>query len=192
MKKIKNLGIMLASAAMIFGMTACGDDDEPFGGGSAVSVTVNGATFKVDRAYWSVDVVVNAVEEASPRDETTTWYTLALYNCDYPNIKDPWHSITILYHKDGIGDITTFADGTYKDFTVSLSILSSDDSKDRQYYGNSDDEGNDATLTISHDGGGLSLSVSAMNYTDGNCGNSYPGPAFSYSGSVKKLPESAK
>lgn len=41
-------------------------------------------------------------------------------------------------------------------------------------------------------GGGLSLSVSAMNYTDGNGGNSYPGPAFSYSGSVKKLPESAK
>ena len=48
MKKIKNLGFMLASAAMIFGMTACCDDDEPFGGGLSLSVSAMNYAQRID------------------------------------------------------------------------------------------------------------------------------------------------
>ena len=192
MKAIKFLAMMLAGAALLFGTTACGDDDEPYGG-STTSITVNGTTFKVDHAYWSATYVENENPESKALKDADkyTWYGLYLYNCDVNNIKDPWHAITIIYQKEGLTDLTTFADGTYKDFEVSLSILTEDDDKDVIYYGHSQDDGNDATLTVSHDGG-LSVNVSAMKYEDEDGVNTYPGAAFSYKGSVKQMPTTGK
>ena len=189
MKAIKFFAMMLVVAAMALGTTSCGDD-EPSGATGTLTVTVNGDKFTVDRAYWSV-YTLDELKDAELKGGATTFYYIHLYNCDYPNVKDPWHSITIAYTKTE-GATNTFADGTFSDFEVSLSILSEDDSKDRQYYAYSHEDGNNGVLKVSHDGG-VTLSVSAMKYTkDPTDEATFSGPAFTFSGSIKMLPNTGK
>ena len=178
MKTIKLFGLMLVAAFLMIGVNACGDDnDEPFGG-STGKITVNGTTFSINRAYWSAELL----------NETDYFYTIMLTNRDLNNIKDPWHAITIVYHTTN-GTTDTFATGEFDDFEVSLTIASSDESKDRQYYAFSqENDNNNAKLVVSANGG-ITVSFDAMNYTDGiNSTKVYSGPAFTYTGSVSKMP----
>ncbi|MBP5560210.1 MAG: hypothetical protein J6X70_00190 [Muribaculaceae bacterium] len=179
MKTFRFLGMLLVATLVAFGMSSCGDDenDEPFGGGTS-QITVNGTTFKVNRAYWSAEVL----------NENDVFYTLYLYNCDATNPTDPWHAVTIIYKVvDGATD--TFATGEFDDFEVSLSIVSADSSKDRWYLGNSNQDGNSAKLRVSKEGG-ITVSFDAMKYGDGINAPQYMGTSFTFTGSIQKYPTS--
>lgn len=174
MKAIKLFGTLLLVAAMAIGFTSCGDKDEPFG--SSSSVTVNGNNFKVNRAYWFV-------REANEND---VFYVIMLTSSDLNNPKDPLTTISIVYNVPG-GSTDTFATGEFNAFDVSLSIVSNDDSKDRQFYGSSNEDGNNATLKITKDGG-ITVQFDGMNYKlEPTATEKFAGTAFSYTGSVSKL-----
>lgn len=179
---MKFLAMLMMGAVMSFGLTACGDDDDDNGGGGSrggTSVTVNGTTFSVSNAYWHIDTT----------NENDTFYELALMNCTLPNVKDPWVSISILYHVTG-GSTTQMASGEFDDYQVSLGYVSSDDSKDRAYVAFGKYDGNSGKLKVSVSGSNVTVEVPALKYTDGLSSSSatYSGGAFSFSGSMSQMP----
>ncbi|MBQ4386898.1 MAG: hypothetical protein II822_04795 [Prevotella sp.] len=185
MKTMKYFGMLLMGAVIAFSLTACGDDDDndssvSFGGGSA-SVTVNGTTFSASRAYWHIDT-------ANAND---TFYELMIMNCSLPSITDPWVTISVLYHVAG-GSTSQMVSGEFDDYQVSLSYVSSDDSKDRSYIAFGKQDGNSGKVKVSVSGNNISVEVPALKYTNALSSGTttYDGGAFTFSGSMSKIPES--
>lgn len=176
MKSVKLFGMLLLGAALSCGIASCGDNDEPIK--ASTSATVNGSTFKVNRAYWNV----------AELNENDVFYAIQLCNSDITNPSDPFTAITIIYNVPG-GPTDTFATGEFSDFDVALTTASSDSSKDRQFYGFSNEDGNNAKLKVSKDGG-ITVEVDAMNYKlEPTATELFPGTAFSFTGSVKRAPQ---
>lgn len=141
--------------------------------GSA-SVAVNGTTFSVYNAYWDVSIL----------NENDAFYTLQFYNFDTLGGADPMDIVTITYKVTGGGKKAP-ATGEFTDFAVSLSRISSNGAKDKQYYTyDSDNAG--AKLKVGKSGNGYKVQFSAMKYTDGNSTTTYKGTAFSFAGPFTK------
>lgn len=179
MKTMRKIGMMLMTAMVAFGMTACdvNDDnaiatvDNPDAKG--VSMTINGTTFSVYNAYWDVNV-------ANGND---TFYTLQFYNFAALGTVDPMDIITIVYKVTG-GSQTAITTGEFSDFEVSVTKVSSNSSLDKEYYTYGTD--NNAKLKVTKSGGGYQVDFGAMKYTDGNSTTTYDGTAFSFTGSFTK------
>ena len=147
-----------------------------FGSGSSASVTVNGTTFTVDNARWTVDVL----------NGSDAFYTLQFYNFDVLGGADPMDIVSIVYRVPN-GSQTELATGEFTDFEVSLTRTGSNEAQDRQYYALSSDTPN-AKLKVSKTGGGYLVQFGAMKYTvDGSAGaTTYNGSVFSFAGAVNK------
>lgn len=179
MKTMKQLFWLLMVTVLAFGTTACSKDDsndEPYGGGSA-SVTVNGTTFSVNRAYWSAST-------ASGK----TYYTIYMLNVDATSVTPsyPVYWVSVTYSVEG-GSTSSFATGSFTDFQVSTSAVyaAGGSSKDVEYYAFNKQDGNNTTLKVSSSG----VSFGAMTYKDGaTLTNTYSGGAYSYSGTIGKWP----
>ncbi|MBP5776292.1 MAG: hypothetical protein J6W56_01965, partial [Prevotella sp.] len=139
---MRTIGMMLMTAVMAFGMSACTNDDNPVvpSIGSA-SITVDGTTFSVNYAYW----------EAKVLNGNDTFYTLSVYNSSTFGGADPFDAVSIVYKVVG-GDKTKLATGEFSNFDVCVSRLSSNSSKDRIYYGYSTEYGNKAKLKVTKSG----------------------------------------
>lgn len=177
---MRKFALMLLAVVTAYSLTSCHHHhhDDPWDQGGTVSITVNGTTFSADHAYWSAEIL----------NTNETWYTLSLYNCSYPNVTDPWLSISIVYHVVN-GSTSAPATGSFTNFQVSLSKTCSDDSQDRWYYAFGNEGGNNTTLNISKNGNKYNVQCGAMKYIDGFAtSNTYPGGAFSYSGTFSPHP----
>lgn len=182
---MKYFGMLVMGAMMAFGFTACGsDDDNNDGGGSrgSAAVTINGTTFSVSNAYWHIDTA----------NENDTFYELTLMNCSWPNVRDPYMTIGIIYHVKG-GSTDQMASGEFDDYQVAASLVSQDDTKDKSYiaYGKYDENGGKLKVTISG-GNVVTVQVPALKYYNGfeSSTTTYPGGSFTFTGSLSKLPES--
>ena len=176
---MKQLFWMLMVTVLAFGTAACSKDDsndDPFGGGSA-SVTVNGTTFGVNQAYWSATT-------ASGK----TFYTIYMLNVNPTSVTPsyPVYWVSVTYGVEG-GSTSTFATGSFTDFEVAVSAVyaAGGSSKDVEYYAFNKQDGNNTTLKVSSSG----VSFGAMTYKDFSTSTkAYTGGAFSFSGSIGKLP----
>lgn len=174
-KTIHFLGMMLMAAMVAFSLTACGSDNNdapanpndglpPTAGGT--TLTINGASFVIDRAYWTSAVL----------NENQKWYNIYLSNCDVNNPTIPWHCITLTFHFDN-GDLNVLPQGTFDIKAMSATIIGTN--QDVAYYAVS------GQVTIA----GNSLSIPALEYTvDPNGeGTKYRGTAIGFSGTFTKI-----
>jgi len=148
-------------------------DDRTARGGA--SVKVDGTTFSVYDARWTADVL----------NGNDTFYTVQISNSDTFGGADPFDVVSIVY-KVTNGSTTELATGEFADFDVSLTKIGS--SADKQFYGSSTLNGNNAKLKVSKTGNGYLVQFGAMKYTIDSTTSTttYDGTAFSFSGAVKK------
>ena len=187
MKTMKYFGMLVMGAIMAFGFTACGSDDDDNGGGgggsrATTSVTINGTTFGVSNAYWNIETA----------NQNDTFYELTLMNCNWPNVSDPLMSIGIIYHvKDG--STAQMLSGEFDDYQVAVSLVSQDETKDKSYIAYSKLDDNSGKLKVTISGNSVTVQVPALKYYNGfeSSTTTYPGGAFSFTGSMSKLPETA-
>jgi hypothetical protein len=186
MKTMRTIGMMLMAAMMAFCMSACTNENDDNsvpagldGGGArgASSITVNGTTFSVYHACWDAKVL----------NGSDTFYTLSIYNSSSLGGADPFDTVSIVY-KVVNGSQTDLATGEFTSFDVCVSRLSSDDTKDKLYYGYSSEYGNAGKLKVTKSGSGYQIEFGAMKYVvEGSPeATTYDGTAFSFSGAVAK------
>lgn len=184
MKTMRTIGMMLMTAVMAFGMSACTDDNADNGvpptidgDRNSTSITVNGTTFSVFYACWDAKVL----------NGNDTFYTLSIYNSTTLGGADPFDTVSIVY-KVVNGSQTALATGEFSNFDVCVSRLSSNSSKDRIYYGYSTEYGNKAKLKVTKSGSNYKIQFGAMKYVvDGSVNaQTYKGTDFSFSGAVTK------
>ena len=181
---MKYFGMLVMGAMMAFGFTACGsDDDNNDGGGSRggkTSVIVNGKTFSGSYAFYNIETT-----------DGVTWYELWISNCNLPSVSDPWECLSILYPVKG-GSTTQMASGEFSDYQVAATSASMDETKDVAYYAFSGSNGNTGKVKVTVSGNTVSVEVPALNYVTSFAENaqSYAGGAFSFSGSMSKIPSS--
>lgn len=181
---MKYFGMLVMGAMMAFGFTACGsDDDNNDGGGSRggkTSVTVNGKTFSGSYAFYNIETT-----------DGVTWYELWISNCNLPSVSDPWECLTVLYPVTD-GSTTQMASGEFSDYQLSVTSASMDESKDVAYYAFSGYNGNTGKVKVTVSGSTVSVEVPALNYVSSLAENAptYAGGAFSFSGSMSKMPTS--
>jgi len=176
--------LMMAVFALIFAACTNGISDnpivipvepeEPAERGGA-SVTVDGTTFAVYNACWKADVL----------NGNDTFYTIQIANSEVFAETDPFEVVSIVY-KVANGSTAELATGEFADFDVSLTKIGSN--VDKQYYGSSTLNGNNAKLKVAKSVGGYQIQFGAMKYTvDGTTSTTTNnGTAFSFAGAVKK------
>ena len=192
MKTLKFFGMLLMGAMMALSFTACGsddDDDDNRGGGGgggsaqgATSITVNGTTFSGSYAFYHID-----------KESNETFYEIWLTNCNLPNVQDPWMTIGIMYMVEG-GSTTQVASGEFDNFQISLSLITSDNSKDKTFIGYGREASNQGKLKVSVNGNNITIDAPAMKYYDGltTSAKSYDGAGFAFNGTIAKMPEGFK
>ncbi len=182
MKTLKYLSMMAFAAIMSFGLTACNNDDDNGGGGGTrgkTSVTVNGTTFSVSYGYW----------DAIATNNETVMYQFYAYNNKIENWKDPIHHVSVIYSSNST-IVTGLETGTFDSYTVSVGITTANDLKDIAYYAYAGENGNTGKIKVSKSGDTYTIEVPSLNYhTFENENKTFPGTAFSFTGTLAKMPQ---